>query len=123
MYNFGKTSKARLDTCHQDLQDIMNDLIKVMDVTIIQGWRTPEQHAEYLRKGYSTVPYERSKHSSKPSRAVDVAPYPVDWDDIQRFKDMMNVIKGSAAARGIDIRCGGDWESFKDYPHIELVGK
>jgi hypothetical protein len=60
--------------------------------------------------------------------AVDVAPYPVDWNDKERFYYFAGFVKGVASSLGISIRWGGDWNSdnnlknqtFFDLPHFEL---
>jgi len=64
-----------------------------------------------------------------PSVAVDIAPYPIDWNNIERFAQLGGIIKGIAHTKGVKIRCGFDWDcdgditdhSFMDWPHIELV--
>ena len=35
MYSFGKTSKERLATCDPRIQQLMNEVIKHIDITII----------------------------------------------------------------------------------------
>ena len=65
--------------------------------------------------------WPNGKHNKKPSLAVDVVPYPVDWSDIERFIRFGWFVKGLAIGLGIKIRWGGDWKRFKDYPHFELV--
>jgi hypothetical protein len=64
-----------------------------------------------------------------PSRAVDVAPYPIDWNDFKRFYHFAGIVRAVAHQRGVKIRWGGDWDSdfdfkderFLDLPHFELV--
>lgn len=120
MPKFGKKSKERLATCHQDLQDIMNDLIEVMDVSIICGHRGKEEQNKAFNEGNSKLQYPNSKHNKSPSLAVDVVPYPIDWNNLVAFERMCGIIEGIAYKRGIKIRLGRDF-SFKDFPHIELV--
>lgn len=120
MYKFSKRSKDRLNTCHKDLKLIMNDLIKVMDVTILEGYRNEEKQNKAFSEGFSKLQYPNSKHNQNPSLAVDVAPYPIDWNNIKRFERMCGIIEGIALKRNIKIRLGRDF-SFKDYPHIELL--
>lgn len=118
-YKFGNTSKRRLKECHPKLQEIMNELIKLMDVSILCGYRNEEDQNEAYTKGNSKLQYPHSKHNQIPSRAVDVVPYPVDWNDLGRFERMCGIIEGIAHQKRIKIRLGRDF-SFKDYPHIEL---
>ena len=39
-YKYGKTSTARLATCHPEIQRLFNSLIKDYDVSVICGHRT-----------------------------------------------------------------------------------
>jgi len=78
MYFFSKTSKSRLSTCCEELQDICNELIKIMDITIIDGYRNEKRQNEYFEKGASSLKFPNSKHNKYPSKAVDIAPYPID---------------------------------------------
>ena len=61
-----------------------------------------------------------------PSMAVDVMPYFKDsphirWDDTESVIVFSKTVKSIAQRLGINIRWGGDFTSFKDYPHWELV--
>ena len=105
MPRFSKTSLDRLEGCHSDLRRLMLEVIKHIDITLLEGHR-----------------------SLKPSLAVDVAPYPIDWQDRERFIACAFFIKGIASQMGIKLRLGADWngdfritESFFDAPHFELV--
>lgn len=128
MPKYSRKSKERLSTCHEDLQKIFNEVIKHWDCTILEGHRTKETQDEYFRTGRSKLEWPNSKHNSKPSLAVDVAPWPIDWNDRERFIHFAGFVKGVANGMGIEIRCGADWngdgrftESFFDAPHFELV--
>lgn len=120
MPQFGQKSLTKLAECHTDLQIILNDLIEVMDVTILCGTRGEAEQNEAFTSGKSKLQWPDSKHNSSPSMAVDIAPYPVDWNNIHTFERMCGIIEGIAFSRGIKIRLGRDF-SFKDYPHIELI--
>ena len=124
MYKFGKKSKQELSTVHPDLQKIMNELIKLMDVTIVEGLRSKEYQEKLVRLGFSQT--LKSKHLT--GDAVDVCPYPIDWEDRERFIYMQGMIRGIAHMMGIPVRSGIDWDSdgslkdhtFFDGPHVEL---
>ena len=138
MPSFSQKSKDRLATAHPDLRRVFNEVIKDFDIVILCGERDEEEQFELYKKGRefkggkwlkvgATVTNidgktKKSKHNYKPSLAVDAAPYPIDWNDIDRFKKMGEVIKQKAKELGIEISWGGDWVSFKDYPHTELIG-
>lgn len=127
MAKFGAKSKERLSECHPDLVRLMEALVQELDVTILCGHRgEKEQNAAFIA-GNSKLQWPRSKHNSKPSRAVDVAPYSskvkgVDWKDIPAFEDMCKRIERLASELKIKIKLGRDF-SFKDYPHVELSDK
>jgi len=95
-----------------------------MDVTIIEGLRTEERQKELLAKGATKVKY--SKHMA--GKAVDLSPYPIDWDDRERFHYMGGMVRGIGQSMGVKIRWGGDWDSdgeikdnnFDDLVHVEL---
>ena len=44
-------------------------------------------------------------------KAVDIAPYPIDWDARDDFHYLGGFVLGIAASMGINIRWGGDWSS------------
>jgi len=129
MYKFSKRSLERLETCHPDIQKICKELIKIMDVTVLEGVRTKEQQEEYVRTGKSkTMNSKHLKQADGYSHAVDLAPFPIDWKDAERFAYMQGMVRGIALQMGIEIRSGIDWDSdgqvkdhtFFDGPHFEL---
>lgn len=130
MYRFGKRSKTQLGTCDRDLQEILNEAIKLVDFTVLEGHRNKELQNKYFDLGKSKLKYPQGKHNTYPSLAADVAPYPINWKNSKRFIALVYVIKGIAFQMGIKIRLGADWngdnifnESFQDLPHIELHSK
>jgi len=128
MAKFGKTSKKRLSTCENDLQRLFKEVIKHFDCSVLEGHRGQEKQDKYFNEGKSKVKYPNGRHNATPSKAVDVVPYPVDWDDTARMYYFSGIVKGIAISMGINIRWGGDWDGdtqvqdtkFKDLPHFEL---
>ena len=126
MPHFGKKSKERLKGVDNKLIKVLNELIKIMDVTIIEGVRSSERQEKLLKQGATKVKY--SKHME--GKAVDLAPYPIDWDDLERFYYMGGMIRGIGKELGINVRWGGDWDgdgnirdqSFNDLVHVEIKG-
>ena len=124
MPRFGKKSKERLKGIDTRLVKVLNELIKIMDVTIIEGVRSAERQEELLEKGATKVKY--SKHME--GKAVDLAPYPIDWNNKDGFHYMGGMIRGIAKQLNVPIRWGGDWDSdgdvkdngFDDLVHIEI---
>ena len=104
MPRFGKTSKKRLKGIDPKLVNVLNELIKIMDVTIIEGLRSKERQAELLEKGATKVKY--SKHME--GKAVDLSPYPIDWENRDGFHYMGGMIRGIAKQLNVKVRWGGD---------------
>ena len=129
MYNYGKISRSRLETCHPDLQRLFNELIKDWDISIICGHRSEEEQNAAVARGNSKTLYPNSKHNQMPSLAVDAALYPIDWEDTGRHYMFVGMVKQKAKDLGINIRCGADWDgdndtddqTFHDLPHFEVV--
>ena len=125
---FSKKSKKRLETCDKRLQDVFNEVIKYVDCTIIEGHRDERAQDRYYEEGKTKVRYPMGRHNSKPSRAVDCVPYPIDWTDRERFTLFAGFVLGVARRMGITLRWGGDWNmnfkvndnKFDDFPHFEV---
>ena len=121
-FKFGKKSKERLNECDVRLQALCEKMLSRsdFDMTITCGHRTKEEQEKAFKEGKSKAHFGQSKHNSLPSKAVDICPYPVNWDinDI-RWHKMVALAYDTARLLGIKIRCGAFF-SFKDYPHIEL---
>lgn len=128
MPEYSLRSKDRLATADRRLQAIFNVVIQAFDNTILCGHRTKEAQNAAFAGGRSRVKWPDGKHNSLPSKAVDAAPYPIDWKDIKRFIYFGGFVMGVAFALGIKLRWGGDWDgdtmlddqTFNDYPHFEL---
>lgn len=126
MPKFSKTSKDRLATCHPDLQAVCNELIKQYDFSVLCGRRGEREQNEAYKKGTSNVRYPNSAHNKVPSLAVDIAPYPIDWDNISRFNEMIirfDTIANILRREGVissEFVYGGKWTKLKDWPHIEI---
>jgi peptidoglycan L-alanyl-D-glutamate endopeptidase CwlK len=126
--SFGAKSKERLATCDERLQKLLNEAIKDVDFSVLCGHRPKDEQDEAFRTGKSSLPWPKSKHNGTPSKAVDVAPYPIDWNDTARFARLAGYLERIAKEQGIKIRWGGDWNRnwrtkdvrFIDLPHIEL---
>jgi len=131
MSEFGTASTKHLSTCHQDLQELCHLVIEIYDFTVLEGFRSGQRQDELFRQGKSTLQAGKSKHNNNPSLAVDIAPYPIDWDNSKRFFLLAGMMFQAAERLDIKIRWGGDWDSdwihtdqsFHDLPHFELVGE
>jgi len=124
MPKFGKKSQERLRGVNSELVNVLFELVKIMDVTIIEGVRSQERQDRLVAEGKSKTKF--SKHIT--GRAVDLAPYPIDWEDRDRFHYMGGMLRGIAHQMGVKVIWGGDWDgdgetkdnNFDDLVHIEL---
>ena len=145
MPQFGKRSKKNLRTCHKDLQKICKYVIRHYDFSVIEGARTLQKQQEYFKDGKSKLDgiNKKSKHQvtkEKPkSKAVDIAPYPIDFKNDSKAKARFYQLSGymfmaseilfAAGETTHKLRWGGDWDgdkefedqSFDDLPHFELI--
>lgn len=151
MYNFGTKSQERLETCHADIQTILNAAIKLYDFSVIYGIRTTEEQQELYREGKSTLDgvKVKSKHQGRKdengdivSYAADLMPYKKGTNafsgkevDTRRFYFLMGLIR-AVSDRLLEegkithkVRFGLDWDSddvyddqhFNDIDHMELI--
>lgn len=138
MPRFSAASKAQLDTCHPDLQAVLNAAIEIMDFTVVEGHRGEAAQNAAFAKGASKLPWPLGNHNSNPSTAADIAPWPIDWGNdpkthqkaLERFVFLQGIVCACAHNLGIKVRFGIDWNqnmdmrdegNFRDYPHVELV--
>ena len=128
MPRFGKRSRSRLSTCDDRLQDLFKEVVKHFDCSVIQGHRGKADQNKAFDEGRSKLRYPDGNHNAVPSKAVDVAPYPIDWSDRDRFHYFSGFVLGIASQMGLKIRWGGDWDrdtqvkdnKFDDLPHFEI---
>ena len=141
LFVFGEKSKEELNTVDRRLREVMVHVLTIMDITVLEGRRSWARQQELLDrkpKPATTLEPGESKHNPPDeddldwlSLAVDVAPYPVDWEDPKRFIYMAGIIISIGAALGYKIRWGGNWDmdsepitdqDFQDLVHFELLG-
>ena len=133
MPKFSESSLAKLNTCDHRLVMIFNEVIRNMDCTILCGHRGQVEQDKAFAEGKSKLKWPNGEHNKTPSRAVDAAPYPIDWSNkpkvLARFYFFAGYVKSVADSMGFKVRWGGDWDSdmdfadqnFDDLPHFEIV--
>lgn len=132
MSKFSLASEAQLATVDPRLARVLREAVNHFDFSVIEGHRgQAAQHKAFL-EGNSKLDWPRGNHNASPSRAADLAPYPIDWSEGEkphlRFAFMMGVVKVCADNLSVKVRFGMDWnrnldmrdESFLDYGHVEL---
>jgi peptidoglycan LD-endopeptidase CwlK len=100
---------------------------------VVQTARTIEQQRQYFREGRSRVDpdkfrtraelYAKAKHITGPgmpfSRAVDVALVGKDPYNVEKLKQLADIVKQCAAEAKVSIRWGGDFTTLRDMPHFQ----
>jgi peptidoglycan L-alanyl-D-glutamate endopeptidase CwlK len=141
MAKYSTRSEGFLEAADPRLARLFRAVVRYFDNSILNSIRTIEEQIENVRTGLSKT--MDSKHLPGPdgkARAVDSAPYPQRWGDNTPSKmtqwevDQVyygGFVMGFAAAMGIPLRYGGDWNSdraqigtgFRDLDHFELLDK
>lgn len=148
---FGNTSHGRLVTCHRDIQTVMIEAIKYFDFMVIEGHRPIETQHKYFTKGRELHPgadpkefaswviadkskvithldgyTKKGRHNYDPSKAIDIAPYPVEWGNEVAFNALsaliLSISNDFMEAKRIThpLKWGGHWKTFKDLPHYQI---
>ena len=120
-YKLGTRSLQSLSGVHPDMVAVVKRAIEIteVDFTVIEGIRNVNRQRELFKAGKSTT--MNSRHIT--GHAVDMVPWPVDWEDLERFEVMSEAMKTAAEELEVPIVWGGDWKSFYDAPHFELNRK
>lgn len=135
----GGVSMAKLEGLHPDLVAVVLRAIQIseQDFMVTCGVRTYADQAELYAQGRTkpgpVVTWTmQSRHMPQPDGygyAVDVVPYPVDWNTPAKFDAIANAMMQAADEIGVKIRWGADWnmngkpreKGETDSPHFELV--
>mgnify|MGYP003351778756 CR=1 FL=1 len=88
-------------------------------VKIVSGYRSPERQQQLVNDGFSQT--LKSKHLT--GHAVDLGAIvdgKLSWDK-QYYPEIAKAMKKAAADQQVNIRWGGEFKTFYDGPHFELV--
>ena len=128
MPTFSRRSLEKLDTCNSKLQEIAKEAIEIVDFSVLHGHRAKDQQNRLYKEGRSRLEWPLSKHNSWPSKAYDLAPWPINWKDEKRFFQLAVVILFLAQKNKVALRWGGAWKGrpnkegeFNDLGHFELL--
>ena len=130
MPKLGKRSKKRLEGVDGRLIALLERVCQYFDITVIEGKRSQERQNMLVEQGKSKTKF--GKHVQ--GKAVDIAPYPIDWKARDDFHYLGGFVLGIATQMGLNVRWGGDWSdsslsenqrttkdnSFDDLVHFEL---
>lgn len=130
----GSRSLERLKGVDPRLVNVVKLAISLseIDFSVLEGVRTLARQRELYAQG-RTKPGKivtwtmKSKHIE--GKAVDLIPYPLDWNDLVKFNKIAAAMFRAAKQLGIKIRWGADWDGDgkprekgeTDSPHFELV--
>lgn len=143
MYKLSKRSLTNLQGVNTNLVKVVQRAIEItkQDFMVTEGLRSREQccinygkgrtaqqcsikgvPAKYAQPSLSKVTWLNNPFASKHTqgRAVDLVPYPVDWNDLAKFRLIAEAMKQAAKELNVSINWGGDWQKTKDYPHFEV---
>ena len=132
-FKLGKTSLARLQGVDETLVNVVKRAIEIseVDFTVMEGVRTLERQRELYAQG-RTAPGKivtwtmKSRHIE--GKAVDLVPYPLDWNDLEKFNKIKDAMFQAAKELDVNLRWGADWDGDGNYrekgeydsPHFEL---
>lgn len=128
MFKYSEISKKRLTSCHINLQILFLEILKRYDHSILCGHRGQEEQERLFNEKppKTTLHYPHSKHNKSPSMAIDVAPYPIKWYNLDRFYHFAGYVQGVAEQLkkqqiiSHNIKWGGDWDNDRDFSDQDL---
>ena len=137
MKTWTQRSLDNMKGLHPDLILVLNRALQTSPhmFVVTEGLRTLERQKELKRIGATkTLKSRHLKQTDGYGHAFDFyALVDINKDGKITFEEMANVrlmlgiandaIKAAAKEKNVAITYGGDWRSFKDYPHFELDRK
>ena len=120
-FSLSKKSKEKLEGIDMRLVRLVEQAIQEteIDFTVLEGLRTPERQQQLVNDGFSQT--MKSKHLT--GHAVDLGAIvdgKLSWDK-KHYPAIAVAMKKAAADQNVNIRWGGDFKSFFDGPHFELM--
>ena len=150
-FNLSQKSLDRLNGVDERLQRVVKRAIQLskQDFMVLEGVRTRQQcmtnygkgrtiaqcvakgvPAQYANPNAAKVTWLNNPFASKhvSGKAVDLVPYPVDWNDLKKFDVIAQAMLQASKELGIPIRWGADWDADgkprergeSDSPHFEI---
>ena len=132
-FKLDKNSLALLQGVDETLVNVVKRAIEIseVDFSVLEGVRTLERQRELYAQG-RTAPGKivtwtmKSKHIE--GKAVDLVPYPLDWNDLDKFNKIKEAMFQAARELDVNLRWGADWDGDGNYrekgeydsPHFEI---
>jgi peptidoglycan L-alanyl-D-glutamate endopeptidase CwlK len=120
MPKFSKKSAGILKRADPDLQRVANEAIKEYDFSVICSVRSKQEQTRAYNAGKSRAKWGQSPHNFEPSLAIDIGPYPLDWNDLAAFERLGTVFLKHATKLGVSLEWGKHFTGLVDYPHFQL---
>lgn len=123
MPNLSASSQKRLDAAHPLLRKLFAACAADPNCpafAVLDSQRGKQAQEKAFNLGNSKAHFLQSAHNWSPAVAVDVVPYPIDWNKLGRFKALGKFVTAKARSLGIQIVWGGTWK-MGDFPHYELA--
>lgn len=138
-YQLGTRSRRNLAGVHPHLVGVVERAIELtaQDFAVIEGVRTLDRQRDLYAQGRTepgpivtwTMRSRHFVHADGYGHAVDLVPWPVDWDDLTKFESIATAMFSAAQELGVALRWGADWDQDgqprergeSDSPHFELV--
>ena len=120
-FKLSSKSLERLQGVDERLVRVVKRAIEItpIDFSVLEGLRTLERQKQLVADGFSQT--LKSKHLT--GHAVDlgcIVDGKITWDK-QHYVTLSLAVKKAADELRINIRWGGDFKSFFDGPHFELI--
>ena len=150
-YQLSKRSLSRLAGVDDKLVAVVKRAIEIsqVDFMVLEGVRSKEQcminygkgrtaaqvqakgvPAKYANPSAAKVTWLNNPFASKhvTGKAVDLVPYPVDWNDLSKFDKIAKAMLQAAKELKVNVRWGADWDGDgkprergeSDSPHFEI---
>lgn len=123
MPTLSAASRKRLAGAHPLLRQLFEACAvdpKCPDFQILDSQRGRAAQEKAFKEGHSRAHFGDSAHNWSPSVALDVTPFPLDWNDFDSFRVLGKFVMAKAEAMKIPIEWGAMWPKLKDFPHYEL---
>ena len=126
MFKLGKNSLNNLVGVDERLIDIAEVAIKLSNIDFgipsTGGLRTEEVQAKLFGDGVSKADGVNNKSYHQSGKALDVYAYvdgKASWDKLHLSLIAAAMLQASAQL-GYELKWGGLWKSWQDYPHFEI---
>lgn len=137
-FRLGFRSRQKMEGLHPKLIAVIERAIQItkQDFSVLEGLRTKERQQQLYDQGRKTagpiVTWTlNSRHlpgKDGLGRAVDLAPHPLDWNDLKKFDAIADAMFAAAKELKVKLRWGADWDGDgkrrergeSDSPHFEI---